>query len=77
MRPCSAAQRYRVATSHTLLTSGEIDGYGGRVVVTFAQLRDAQPELWQTAADDLLAAAKQSERTATRCRTQLTLLSGS
>lgn len=33
-------------------------------MVTFAQLRDAQPGLWQTAADDLLAVAKQSERTA-------------
>ncbi|GFG63975.1 hypothetical protein MKUB_14650 [Mycobacterium kubicae] len=33
-------------------------------MVTFAQLRDAHPALWQTAADDLLAVAKQSERTA-------------
>jgi hypothetical protein len=33
-------------------------------MVTYAQLRDARPDLWQTAADDLLAAAKQSERTA-------------
>lgn len=33
-------------------------------MVTFAQLRDAQPALWRTAADDLLAVAKQSERTA-------------
>lgn len=33
-------------------------------MVTFAQLRDAQPALWQAAADDILEVAKQCERTA-------------
>ncbi|MFI7666693.1 hypothetical protein [Nocardia sp. NPDC049526] len=33
-------------------------------MVTFVQLRDAKPYLWQTAADDLLAVSKQADRTA-------------
>lgn len=33
-------------------------------MVTFSELRQADPKLWQTAADDLLAASKQAERTA-------------
>ncbi|GAA5088392.1 amidase domain-containing protein [Nocardia iowensis] len=33
-------------------------------MATFAELRDAKPDLWQSAADDLLAISKQTERTA-------------
>ncbi|WP_067684178.1 amidase domain-containing protein [Nocardia miyunensis] len=33
-------------------------------MVTFVDLRDAKPQLWQTAADDMLAVSKQTERTA-------------
>ncbi|MEV6561514.1 amidase domain-containing protein [Nocardia sp. NPDC051756] len=33
-------------------------------MVSFADLRDAKPDLWQVAADDLLAVSKQTERTA-------------
>lgn len=33
-------------------------------MVTFSDMRDAQPALWETAADDILNASKQAERTA-------------
>ncbi|MDL9947997.1 amidase domain-containing protein [Gordonia sp. ABSL11-1] len=33
-------------------------------MVTYAQLRDARPNLWETAADDVLGISKQAERTA-------------
>ncbi|MCG7607646.1 MULTISPECIES: amidase domain-containing protein [Mycobacterium] len=35
---------------------------GGSIVVTFADLRDAKPQLWSTAAQDLRKAAQQCER---------------